>query len=295
MAEWHKVRIHFVPFGFILTFAAPNHKDMMKQLGWVLAVVMISLTACAPNNVKEEKGWEKYFSQYKVEGTFMLFNNSQGVFKVYNLDRAKERFLPASTFKIFNSLVGLTTGVIKDTGMVIPWDGVTREVPGWNQDLSMQQAFKLSAVPYYQEVARRIGKDQMQMWLDSVKYGNMKISRIDTFWLDNTLQISPDEELGFVKKLYFDQLPFSKTAMKSVRDVMVMEKTPKYELSYKTGWGVVGKKNIAWVVGYIEENRHPSFFVLNFETEDPKLDLIKARMDILRNILTDAGYFKGEM
>jgi beta-lactamase class D len=74
----------------------------------------------------------------------------------------------------------------------------------------MAQAFRLSAVPYYQEVARRIGQPTMQLWLDSIKYGNMKISRIDTFWLDNSLLISPDEELGFVKKLYFDQLPSPK-------------------------------------------------------------------------------------
>ncbi|NIG52241.1 class D beta-lactamase [Chitinophaga sp. Cy-1792] len=267
----------------------------MKQLGWLLVAVVITLSACAPNNVKEEKSWEKYFSQYKVEGTFMLFSNSQGEFKVYNLERAKERFLPASTFKIFNSLVGIQTGVIKDTGMVIPWDGVQRSRPEWNQDLTMNQAFKVSAVPYFQEVARRIGKEQMQLWLDSVKYGNMKISRIDTFWLDNSLQISPDEELGFVKKLYFDQLPFSKTTMKSVRDVMMMEKTPKYELAYKTGWGIVGKKNIGWIVGWIEENRHPAFFVLNIESEDPNIQMRAVTMDIMKNILTQAGYFKGEM
>lgn len=268
----------------------------MKRFGWLLLAMGLFMVACAPNNVKEEKDWEKYFAQHKLEGTFMLFNNSQGEFKVYNLERAKKRFLPASTFKIFNTLVGLHTGAIKDTNMVIKWDDVTRDVPDWNQDLTMAQAFRLSAVPYYQEVARRIGQPTMQMWLDSVKYGNMKISRIDTFWLDNSLQISPDEELGLVKKLYFDQLPFAKTTMKTVRDVMLMEKTPKYELSYKTGMGRYNNtKRLGWIVGWIEENRHPSFFVLNLETEDPSLDIPKIRMEILRNILTDAGYFKGEM
>jgi len=265
----------------------------MKRLGWMSLAIGLFLVACAPNNVKVEKSWEKYFTQYKVEGCFMLYNNGQGEFKVYNIDRAKERFLPASTFKIFNSLVGLETGVIKDTGMVIPWDSVTRDIPAWNQDLSMQQAFKVSSVPYYQEVARRIGKPTMQAWLDSVKYGNAKISKVDEFWLDNTLQISPDEELGFVKKLYFDQLPFHKSTMKRVRDVMLMEKTPNYELHYKTGLGITGSKRIGWIVGWIEENRHPSFFVLNIETEDKTLDMMNVRLDMLKNILKDAGYFEG--
>lgn len=265
----------------------------MKQPGWILLLVAVLANACAPNNVKTEQSWEKYFTEYKVEGTFMLFNNSQGSFKVYNIDRAKERFLPASTFKIFNSLVGFETGVIKDTAMVIPWDSIVRSRPQINQSLSMQQAFRLSSVPYFQEVARRITKPVMQKWLDTVKFGNMKISRIDTFWLDNSLQVSPDEELGFVKKLYFDQLPFHKLSMQWVRNVMLMEKTPKYSLSYKTGWGIVGKKQIGWVTGWIEENGHPTFFVLNIESEDPKIDMVNVRMNILKNILKEAGYLEG--
>ncbi|SDF29201.1 class D beta-lactamase [Chitinophaga filiformis] len=265
----------------------------MKRTGWILLLVAILANACAPNNVKIENDWEKYFTEYKVEGCFMLFNNSQGTFKVYNIDRAKERFVPASTFKIFNSLVGLETGVLKDTATVIPWDGIVRSVPEWNQSLSMKQAFQLSAVPYYQEVARRIGKPVMQHWLDTVKYGNMKISRIDTFWLDNSLQISPDEELGFVKKLYFDQLPFHKLTMQWVRAIMLMEKTDKYELRYKTGMATVGPKTIAWITGWIEENGHPTFFVLNFDTENKSLDIRNVRMNLLKNLLKDAGYMEG--
>lgn len=264
----------------------------MKQPGWILLLVAILANACAPNNVKTEPNWEKYFTEYKVEGCFMLFDNGKGTFKVYNLDRAKERFTPASTFKIFNSLVGLETGVIKDTAMVIPWDGIKREMPEWNQDLSMNRAFHVSAVPYYQEVARRITKPVMQKWLDTIKYGNMKISKIDTFWLDGSLKISPDEELGFVKKLYFDQLPFHKLTMQWVRSVMLMEKTPKYDLCYKTGWGIEGKKHIGWVTGWIEKDGLPTFFVLNLESENPDIEMREVRKSILKNILKDAGYIE---
>ena len=87
-----------------------------------------------------------------------------------------QRFLPASTFKIVNSLIGIETGKIIDEKMIIPWDGVKRWNKDWNQDLTMEQAFKLSAVPYFQEVARRIGRDTMQQWIDTLKYGNMNIS-----------------------------------------------------------------------------------------------------------------------
>ena len=58
--------------------------------------------------------------------------------------------------------------------MVIKWDGVKRRVDDWNQDLTMYKAFRVSAVNYYQEVARRIGKDTMQFWLDTVEIWNAK-------------------------------------------------------------------------------------------------------------------------
>lgn len=266
----------------------------MKPFSLLMLAAAFWLSACSPNNVKEEKSWEKYFTKYKLEGCFMLFDNGQGTFKTYNIDRAKERFTPASTFKIFNSLVGLQTGAISDTNMVIRWDSITRPNPEWNKDLTMAQAFRVSSVPYFQEVARRIGRDTMQHWLDSVQYGNHRISRIDSFWLDNSLQISPDEELGFIKQLYFNQLPFQRRAQELLATVMQQEETPEYKLAYKTGWGVVGKKQIGWMIGWIEENRHPSFFVLNFETEDANLDIPAIRQELMRSILKEEGFFKGE-
>ncbi|MCK7558825.1 class D beta-lactamase [Chitinophaga sedimenti] len=227
-----------------------------------------------------------------MEGTFMLFDNGRGNFKVYNIKRARQAYLPASTFKICNSLVALQTGVIADTNVVIKWDSIVRPIAAWNHDLNMQQAFRASSVPYFREVARRIGRDTMQHWLDTLKYGNMKISKIDTFWLDNSLKITPDEELGFVKKLYFDQLPFNKRTQELVRSMMLMENTPKYKLAYKTGWGLDGAKQIAWIVGWIEKEGLPSFFCLNFETEDDKMDIPAVRMDILKKISSRKNFFK---
>lgn len=226
----------------------------------------------------------------------MLFNNGSARFDVYNLARTQERFLPASTFKIMNSLVGLETGVITDTSMLIKWDGVKRPVEAWNHDLSMGEAFRLSAVPYYQEVARRIGKPVMQMWLDSVRYGNMKIGpAIDSFWLDNSLKISPDEELGLVKRLYFGKLPFQDRTQRLVRGVMLMHRDTQYQLYYKTGWGRDSSDNqVGWMVGWEVENNHPYFFVLNFQTADSSADIPTIRMNILKGILGSEGFFEGK-
>lgn len=239
---------------------------------------------------------KKYFDENKVIGTFAIYNNAQGNFNIYNLSRYKDSaYLPASTFKIVNSLIGLQTGKITNARMVINWDGVTRDVPEWNKDLTMNEAFKVSAVPYYQEIARRIGKDTMQRWLDSLSYGTKRIvSKIDTFWLDNSLKIKPDEQLGLVKKLYFEQLPFNKTSMGIVKNAMLQETNSNYSLAYKTGWALQENgRSIGWIVGWIEENKHPSFFVLNIEG-DATAEIPTIQKSILNNCLKDLGYLQGK-
>jgi beta-lactamase class D len=256
----------------------------------------IFFPSCSVNKAKIDNSLKKYFDSAKVDGCFSLFNNSTGAVTVYNMKLDTQRFLPASTFKIVNSLIGIETGKIVNEKMVIPWDGVTRWNKDWNQDLTMEQAFKFSAVPYYQEVARRIGRDTMKLWVDSLHYGNMNISGpIDSFWLNNKLKISPDEQLGLVKRLYFDQLPFQKRAQEIVRDVMLIENNTLYKLSYKTGTGYDEMNNyIGWVVGWIEENRHVYFFVTLVKTPEKNIDQ-NVKMNITKGILKKLGFFKGEM
>lgn len=277
--------------------------DTKTLLSFLLfSLYFLLLSACSPNNVTVDNSLQKYFDEQHVSGTFGLYDNGTGQFTIYNLARFKDSaFLPASTFKIVNSLIGIETGKIVNEKMVIPWDGVVRVFPGgdtataWNKDLTMEEAFKVSAVPYYQEVARRIGKDTMQHWLDSLQYGTRKIkSAIDTFWLDNSLKITPDEQLGLVKKLYFGQLPFQKRSQDIVKKVMLQEDNANYKLSYKTGWGFKENgKALGWVLGWIEENKHPYFFVLNIEG-DHNIDMKTIRMNILKGILTKNEFFQGK-
>jgi beta-lactamase class D len=268
----------------------------MKQLIGIFYLTTC-LLACSPNNVKEDNSLKKYFDENKVTGCFALLNNSTGKFTVYNLKRYRDSsYLPASTFKIVNSLIGLQTGKIINDSMVIKWDGVKRR-PEWNKDLTMYEAFRVSAVNYYQEVARRIGKDTLQFWLDSLGYGTKKITTaVDSFWLDNSLKVTPDEQLGLVKKLYFNQLPFFKTYQQMVKNAMLFENNTNYKLSYKTGWGFTEKDHsLGWIVGWVEENKHPYFFVLNIESSDPDFDMGKVRMKMLKDILKELGFLEGNM
>ncbi len=274
--------------------------------------MLLFTASCRDIRVKEKKDWGKYFEAQGVkDGCFMLKDQTHEVVYYYNRKRDTTRFLPASTFKIFNSLVALETAKAPDETLVIKWDGIPR-MQEWDKDMDMREAFKVSNVPYYQQIARTIGKEKMKYYIDSAKYGNMDLdSKIDTFWLDNTLKISADEQMGMMKKLYFDELkPFSARSQRIVRNLMLREETPEYKLYYKTGWGQDGDKNILWIVGWadkivkVKEDEKamnkagvrivPYFFAENFEVpaSDTGKDLPAMRLAILKDILKDYGVIK---
>jgi beta-lactamase class D len=270
---------------------------------FILLALVVLLASCSTNNITQEDSLKKYFDENKVIGCFGFFDNGQGQFSVYNMLRYRDSaYLPASTFKIFNSLVALGTGRIFSDTVVVPWDGVVRTGPHgdtmqqWNKSMDMREAFAVSNVGFYQEMARRIGRDTMQKMLDSIGYGNKKIgNKIDMFWLDNSLKITPDEQLGLVKRLYFRQLAFQNREQEIVKDLMIREKNDKYILAYKSGWGKTEQGNqLGWLVGWIEENKHPYFFVLNVESTDPDIDMVTVRLNILKGILKEKGFFEGK-
>ena len=267
----------------------------------VLLVPVLFFAACSMNNVTTDESLKKYFDEHQVEGTFALLDNGTNEFKVYNLPRFRDSsYLPASTFKIINSLIGLQTGKIVNDSMIINWDGIDRGRSECNRDMNMYDAFRISCPPWYMELARRIGKDTMQTWLDSLGNGKKENGQfkhkenLDTFWLDNSVKITPDEQLGLVKKLYFNQLPFHRVNQEIVKNAMLFENNANYKLSYKTGWGTRENGNqLGWIIGWIEENRHPYFFVMNIESPDKSIDMAGIRIKMLKDILTHYEFFKG--
>ncbi len=272
---------------------------------YVVLFILISsvFISCKRNNIQEQTQWSSIFQKYKIDSVcFELADNSHEQVFYYNLSRLSRPYSPASTFKIMNSLVALETNIAPDENMIIKWDGITRWKPDWNKDMDMREAFKVSSVPYYQELARRIGEVEMQKWLDTVKYGNKRIGpKIDEFWLNDTLKISADEQVGLMKKLYFDKLPFSQRALRIVRSLMLQEDTENYRLYFKTGTRMDDQTTMGWLVGFIERkevqkgvltkkeetNYKPYFFALNMETNDTTMDTRSVRIAMLKDLLKE--------
>ena len=281
----------------------------MFQRVFLVGLSVILLSSCAKTRIKEHGEWAKYFDNYGIKNAgFILRDNNHESIHYYNKAEVTERFLPASTFKIFNSLVALETAVAPDDQLFIKWDSVVRQQPEWNKGMTMREAFKLSNYGYYQEIARRIGPATMQHYLDTVKYGNMIMGgSIDNFWINNTLKISADEQTGFLKRMYFAELPFSERSQRIVKTLMLQEQTPGYNLYYKTGTGFDSGKAIYWIVGFSERieqvkepegsmnksnvRNYPYFFAQIFEipVSDTAKDWMKVRLDVLHGILKDYG------
>ena len=270
------------------------------NFAFIIFLFAVMCAGCMPNNVTDDNSIKRYFDESNVTGCFGMFDNGQGQFTIYNSKRFRDSaYVPASTFKIVNALIGIETGRIKDDSVEIKWDGIVRSNLEWNRDLIFRDAFRFSSVPVFQQLARRIGKDTMQRWLDTLGYGRRYQKpqigdNLDTFWLDNSLKVTADEQLGLVKKLYFKQLPFQERSQRIVADMMLVESNSNYQLSYKSGWGHSENGNsIGWLVGWIEENKHPYFFVLQVESRDPQLNIAPLREKLLKQILRQYGFMEG--
>jgi beta-lactamase class D len=259
---------------------------------FVSAFLIFFLAGQPPDKIIERNDLKPFFDHYKVDGSFLLFNLKNSEYSAYNYVRCQEAFPPASTFKILNSLIGLETGVVQDENFIIPWDGVTRENVSWNRDHTMASAFRNSVVPWYQELARRIGAKRMADWVNKAGYGNMDISNktIDSFWLVGKSRITSLQQMNFLIRFVKKELSFSERTMDIVRKIFVVEKNNNYIFSGKTGWAVMDEKNIGWYVGYLEKQDNKYLFVLNVESSDDDTTLFqKSREGITREIL---GYLK---
>ncbi|MFH7029484.1 MAG: class D beta-lactamase [Heteroscytonema crispum UTEX LB 1556] len=235
------------------------------------------------------------FKELGVEGSIVIYDANTNKFYEHNAPRNSRAFFPASTFKIFNTLVALETGVIRDDVTVLTWDGIRRKLAGmevetWNRDTNLRQAFKDSTIWFYQVLARKAGWERMQSFIERAGYGNQQIGtaeQIDKFWLEGPLQITPKQQIEFLQKLHSGKLPFSQRSLNLLKDIMIFEQTPNYTLRGKTGWVTSQNPNIRWFVGYLEQNNKVYFFATNIDMQSSKA--AKSRIEITRRCLKMLG------
>ncbi|WP_019509324.1 class D beta-lactamase [Pleurocapsa sp. PCC 7319] len=274
---------------------------MKKNLNLLLLVILMVFSSWftlehhvysqTTPQIEQTVNFKQHFDDLGVNGSIIIYALDLDNFYQHNPSRNNTAFLPASTYKIPNSLIALETKVIKDDVDVLTWDGIERSFNGspiakWNQDLNLRLAFKYSAVWFYQVLARRIGHQRMQDFVAQIEYGNQNIGNkedIDRFWLEGELRITPKQQITFLRRLYQNDLPFSQRTIDLVKDIAIAEQTPNYILRGKTGL----TSEIGWYVGYLEQNDNVYFFATNVDPNSE--DAIAARLEVTKLCLQDLG------
>ena len=232
----------------------------------VSAIAVLSGGNLLAEGARERADLDAVFTDAGVAGTFALYDVAADRFTLVNAKRAKTRLVPASTFKIANSIIALETGVVKDENEIIPYGGKPQPFKQWEKDMSMREAIALSAVPIYQELARRIGLARYRQWLARLDYGNREPGTVvDTFWLDGPLEISAVEQARFVARLAQQKLDASKRSQSIVRDIIRLENKDGKVLYGKTGWRFSSTPNLGWWTGWVERDGKVFAFSLNID------------------------------
>jgi len=258
---------------------------MHNFTGFVIAGFIVMLSGCATHptpDIAKTYGQTLPIADSIIrnafagrEGALVIIDGSSGAISNLRPNTAAERVAPCSTFKIWNALIGIETGIIASADEAFyRWDGQTLAIPAWNKDLTFKEAFQASCVPAFQALARQIGPERMQSWIEKLGYGDRDTSAgIDVFWLPakgrKTILISPVEQAQLMHRLVAGKLPFSRTSLTVLKEMMLVRKTDNGVLFGKTGSGADDRGTfvVGWFVGYVESNEKTYAFACTAQGE----------------------------
>ncbi|WGH76919.1 class D beta-lactamase [Tenacibaculum tangerinum] len=245
------MKFSYFSIAFVLLFSCKNEERNRKEKTETRFVV--------------QEEFQEILDATKLGGAVLVYNLNKDSYYSNDFEWCTKGNLPASTFKIPNSIIALETGVVKNDSTIFKWNGESRYLKVWEQDLTLQQAFQYSCVPCYQEVARKIGVERMKTSLAELNFGSMDVheANLDNFWLQGKSKISQLEQIDFLKRLYTSELPISKRTDSIIKKMMVLSKNNAYVLRGKTGWSIRGNENNGWFVGYVSVKNNVYFFATN--------------------------------
>lgn len=249
---------------------------MCVKLGLVVVVVCLFSKSFAQVDYRDLSelcsipNAQHYFDDCGVKGTVLVYDTTKDKLFASDTVSIYDPSLPASTFKIINSLIALEIGVIPDEYYTVKWSGVTDTVkygyrPDIYHDMTIDEAFRSSAVWVFLELARKIGRSNYEKYLALCGFGDPTlIAEPLDFWNFGKFEVTPFAQLIFLKRLQQGSLPFSKRSMDIVKKMMTTEINESYQLCSKTGWTRDNDVNTGWWVGFIEKGESSYIFVSRF-------------------------------
>lgn len=243
----------------------------MSLIRTPLFLFLMSLLVCACQQKRksaqpkiESKPLIEIIESAQLEGAILIYDESKNTFYSNDFDWAETGQLPASTFKIPNSLIVIETGTLQDASDTIRWYGDERMFDSWEEDMTLKSAFFRSCLPCYQQLTRKMGLANMKKYTSAFAYGKMAFdsTSFDSFWVEGDSKISQFQQIEFLKKFYHSQLPISKRTETIVKN-MIREPLGEYQLSAKTGWSIQNEIDNGWYVGFLEASDNTYYFATN--------------------------------
>src|SRR5258708_28952966 len=144
------------PFPVTSDAALISRRHVLRLLAAASVAPRRALAKVAPQSSEIREDLAKHFADEGTAGTFVGYKIDDYLIIASDKDRSGEAVLPASTFKIPNSLIALETGVVGDPDKdVFKWGGGSRSHEGWNRDPTRRSAIAASPVPGYPEIPPR--------------------------------------------------------------------------------------------------------------------------------------------
>ena len=245
-----------------------------------------------PKNIKRISNLKLSNAFHGYEGSFVLYNSRENSWSVYDPDNARKRISPNSTYKIYDALLGLESGVISPESSVISWNGEACPFEAWEGDQDLNSAIKNSVNWYFQSIDSQLGSDSIKSFLHTIQYGNQQTgSDMDLYWTDSSLKISPLEQVELLKKFNENEFHFSPDNISAVKKALQLSSSDAGNFFGKTGTGRIDNRDVnGWFVGYVETSDNTYYFSVNIKADSNASGSAAAK--IAMSVLSDLEIWK---
>ena len=295
--------------GRILNIASFHQPTFKQKIRGYLICIFVStiIIGCIPilsAYASDQTGYhfdttEKNITQLNLSsnfgdytGSFVLYDQATDKWNIYNIDNASTRIPPNSTYKIYDALLGLESGIITPEHSTFTWNGEPCPFESWESDQDLTSAMHNSVNWYFQAIDSQAGFQSVKTFLQTINYGNQNTgTNLNLYWTDFSLKISPIEQVELLQNFYQNNFHFDRKNIQAVKNALLLSTTSSGSLYGKTGTGRVNGKDVnGWFVGYIESDNNTYYFATNIQA--PSNATGSQATEITETILSDFGIWK---
>ena len=225
-------------------------------------------------------------------GSFVLYDQATDKWNIYNIDNASTRIPPNSTYKIYDALLGLESGIITPEHSTFTWNGEPCPFDSWESDQDLTSAMHNSVNWYFQAIDSQAGFQSVKTFLQTINYGNQNTgTNLNLYWTDFSLKISPIEQVELLQNFYQNNFHFDRKNIQAVKNALLLSTTSSGSLYGKTGTGRVNGKDVnGWFIGYIETANNTYYFATNIQSSSSATGSQATK--ITESVLSNLGIWK---